>query len=143
MKLSYLALAAALVAGSAQAGGYVPPVVEPAPVAAIPAPIADPSDWTGFYAGLQYGQGSGELSDTDLDSDFDAYGVHGGYLRDFGRFVLGGELDYNRLDIDEADEEGDLTRLRARAGYDLGRVLPYVTLGAAQLSADLGVADVS
>lgn len=139
MKLSYLAIAAALVAGSAHAGGYVPPVVEPAPVAAVPAPIVDASDWTGFYAGLQYGQGSAELSDDSVDSDFDAYGLHGGYLRDLGEFVVGGELDYNQIDIDDADEDGDLTRLRARAGYDLGRVLPYVTLGVANLD----VADVS
>ena len=144
MKIAYLAIAGVLAAGSAHAGGYVAPVeVEPAPV--VPAPVTDVSDWTGFYAGLQYGQGNGELSfgDTTTDSDFDAYGLHGGYMHDFGRFVLGGELDYNKLDIDNLGDKGDLTRLRARAGYDMGRFLPYLTLGAAHLSADLGAADVS
>lgn len=135
MKLSYLAIPAALVAGSAHAGGYVPPVVEPAPVAVVAAPVADLSDWTGFYAGLQYGQGNAELSDDSLDSDFDAYGLHGGYLHDFGKVVVGGELDYNQIEIDDADEDGDLTRLRGRAGYDLGRFLPYATLGVANLDA--------
>lgn len=143
MKLSYLSIAALVAAGSAHAGGYVAPVVEPAPVVAAPAPVAGVSDWTGFYAGLQYGQGNGELSGSTLDSDFDAYGIHAGYMHDFGQFVLGGELDYNKIDVDDLDEKGDLTRLRARAGYDMGRFLPYVTLGAAKLSADLGTVDVS
>lgn len=144
MKLVSLAIAATLAAGAAHAGGYVAPVVETAPVVVEPVVTADPSDWSGFYAGLQYGQGSGEatLDGLGADSDFDAYGVHGGYLHDFGQFVAGAELDYNKLDIDEADK-GDLTRLRARAGYDMGRFLPYVTLGAAHLSADLGAVDVS
>lgn len=144
MKLVSLAIAASLAAGAVHAGGYVAPVVETAPIVVEPVVTADPSDWTGFYAGLQYGQGSGELSlgDANTESDFDGYGVHGGYLHDFGKLVAGAELDYNKLDIDEADK-GDLTRLRARAGYDMGRFLPYVTLGAAHLSADLGTADVS
>lgn len=141
MKLASAAIAAFLVAGAAHAGGYVAPPVEPQP-APIVTPVMDQgSDWSGFYAGLQYGKGDGELSSLDGSTDFDAYGVHAGYNRDFGRFVLGGELDYNRLDIDTVDEKGDLTRLRARAGYDMGRFLPYVTLGAARVSADLGTFD--
>ncbi len=145
MKLVSLAVAATLAAGAAHAGGYVAPVVETAPIVVEPVATVDASDWTGFYAGLQYGQGSGEasLDGTNAESDFDAYGVHGGYLHDFGKFVAGAELDYNKLDIDDIDNKGDLTRLRARAGYDMGRFLPYVTLGAAHLSADLGTVDVS
>lgn len=144
MKLVSLAIAATLAAGAAHAGGYVAPVVETAPVVVEPVVTTDASDWTGFYAGLQYGQGTGEASFGDLntESDFDGYGVHGGYMHDFGKFVAGAELDYNKLDIDDADK-GDLTRLRARAGYDMGRFLPYVTLGAAHLSADQAGVDVS
>lgn len=144
MKLVYLAVAASLAAGAAHAGGYVAPIAETSPVVVEPVVTVDASDWTGFYAGLQYGKGDGELSlnGGNAKSDFDGYGVHGGYLRDFGKFVAGAELDYNKLDIDEADK-GDMTRLRARAGYDMGRFLPYVTLGAAHLSADLGAVDVS
>ncbi|MFL2779398.1 MAG: outer membrane protein [Paracoccus marcusii] len=134
MKLAFATLGASLFAVTAHAGGYVAPVVEPAP-APVVAPVAAPvSDWTGFYAGLQYGQGDADLSDAD-SLDFDAYGVHGGYNRDFGQFVLGGELDYNRVDLDEAGE-GDLVRLRGRAGYDLGRFMPYVSLGAAHVETD-------
>lgn len=137
MKLAFATLGASLFAVTAHAGGYVAPVVEPAP-APVVAPVAAPvSDWTGFYAGLQYGQGDADVNfDGDsVSSDFDAYGVHGGYNRDFGQFVLGGELDYNRIDLDEAGE-GDLVRLRGRAGYDLGRFMPYVSLGAAHVDAD-------
>ena len=137
MKLAFATLGASLFAVTAHAGGYVAPVVEPAP-APVVAPVAAPvSDWTGFYAGLQYGQGDADVSfDGDsVSSDFDAYGVHGGYNRDFGQFVLGGELDYNRIDLDEAGE-GDLVRLRGRAGYDRGRFMPYVSLGAAHVDAE-------
>ncbi|MFN3275660.1 MAG: outer membrane protein [Paracoccus sp. (in: a-proteobacteria)] len=146
MKFASVAIAAVLATGTANAGGYVAPVVETAPAPVVISPIVSDSNWTGFYAGLQYGQGSGDLTAegaADVSEDFDAYGVHAGYNHDFGRFVLGGDLDYNRLDIDNVDDKGDLLRLRARAGYDAGRFLPYVSLGAANLKADLGGVDVS
>lgn len=145
MKLVLATVAASLVAGSAFAGGYTAPVVETAPVVIEPVAVVDASDWTGFYAGAQYGKGSADLSynGVDDDRDTDNYGLHGGYLRDFGKFVLGGELDYNKIDIDDVDDKGDLTRLRARAGYDMGRFMPYVTLGVAKLSADTGTYDIS
>lgn len=140
MKFVPVAAVALLATGAAHAGGYVAPVTEVEPAPVVAPVIAPASEWSGFYAGLQYGKGSADLSTGDLDldasEDFDAYGVHAGYNRDFGQFVLGGELDYNRLDLDETDENGNLLRLRARAGYDAGRFLPYVTLGAARLKLD-------
>ena len=126
-------------AGAAVAGGYTPPVVEEAPV--VVAPIAVDGDWTGFRAGVQLGFGSAELKPagnvtTGFDEDLKSYGLHVGYDHDFGQFVLGGELDYNKLDIDNVDDKADLTRLRLRAGYDMDRFMPYVTLGAARISGD-------
>lgn len=137
MKLAFATLGASLFAVTAHAGGYVAPVVEPAPAPIVTPVVTNVSDWSGFYAGLQYGQGDADVSfDGDsVSNDFDAYGLHAGYNRDFGQFVLGGELDYNRIDLDDAGE-GDLVRLRGRAGYDLGRFLPYVTLGAAHVETD-------
>ncbi|WP_042251260.1 outer membrane protein [Paracoccus sp. PAMC 22219] len=137
MKLAFATLGASLFAVTAHAGGYVAPVVEPAPAPIVTPVVTNVSDWSGFYAGLQYGQGDADVSfDGDsVSDDFDAYGLHAGYNRDFGQFVLGGELDYNRIDLDDAGE-GDLVRLRGRAGYDLGRFLPYVSLGAAHIDAD-------
>lgn len=137
-KVGYAALVS-LVAGGAYAGGYVPPVVEQ-PVA-VPPPVTtvSDSDWTGFYAGLQYGKGSGDLGNRGALADFgdyDGYGLHAGYQRDLGRFVLGGELDYNNVEHDDFDGSADLWRLRARAGYDMGKFQPYVTLGAARLSGE-------
>ncbi len=142
MKFALAVAAATLTAGAAAAGGYTPPVVEETPVIVTPEAPVMTGDWTGFYAGLQYGQGNAEVDGTNADSDFDAYGLHVGYNRDFGQFVLGGELDYNRVKLDETDEKGDLTRLRARAGYDMGRFMPYLTLGAARVSADVNGIDV-
>lgn len=138
MKFVTAAIASLIAAGAANAGGYTAPVVEAAPVEVAPVVTMDASDWSGFYAGLQYGQGEATISldGEEADTDFDAYGVHGGYNRDFGKYVLGGELDYNKIDLDNDGGDADLTRLRARAGYDLGRFLPYVTLGAAHISGD-------
>lgn len=131
MKITAYAAAMSLMAGTAFAGGLVDPVVEPVIVAPV-APIAV-SDWSGFYAGLQFGQGEASYSISDATIDFDAYGLHAGYLFDFGQFVAGAELDYNELDAD-LGEPADLLRLRGRLGYDLGRFLPYATLGAARMS---------
>ncbi|MFC3168484.1 outer membrane protein [Paracoccus fontiphilus] len=143
MKFVALTVAATLAASASFAGGYVAPVVETAPVVAPVVPVEAGTDWTGFYAGLQYGQGSAEVSDNGGESDFDGYGAHVGYLRDFGKVIAGAELDYNKADLDEADEDADLWRLRARAGYDMGRFQPYVTLGAAHVSLDTIAGDIS
>lgn len=145
MKLFLSTVAASVLATSAFAGGYVAPVQPAEPIVIAPVVANTGSDWTGFYAGAQYGAGSFKLSDgTDsADEDHKAYGLHAGYLHDFGQFVLGGELDYNKLDIDNVDNKGDMTRLRARAGYDMGRFMPYVTLGVAKLSLDSNGYDIS
>lgn len=138
MKIAAYAAFAALAATTAHAGGYVAPVVE-TPVVTEPVPIEQPvGAWTGFYAGLQYGKGSADLdyAGTSTDSDFDGYGLHAGYQRNFGRFVGGAELDYNALSLDDDGGDADLVRLRARAGYDMGRFLPYATLGAAHIKGD-------
>lgn len=136
MKLALTSAVAVLAANVAFAGGFVAPVVEATPVAVVEE-VAPAIDWTGFYVGAQYGQGNADVSgggvSVDL-GDFDAYGLHGGYLHDMGSYVLGGELDYNRIDTDAGD--GDLWRLKGRAGADLGKFLPYVTLGVAHVSAD-------
>jgi outer membrane immunogenic protein len=137
--IGYAALVS-LIAGGAYAGGYVAPVVEQ-PVAAPVEPVVTttPGGWDGFYAGLQYGKGTGDLGNrgTLADfGDFDAYGLHAGYQKGFNKFVVGGELDYNKVSPDENYSDGDLTRLRVRAGYDAGKFLPYVTLGAAKLDTD-------
>lgn len=133
LKIALYALAASFLAGTALAGGYVTPVG-----LADVAPASAEADWTGFYTGLQYGQGeltaSRGRAGADL-GDIDAFGLHLGYLHDMGQLVLGGELDYNNVDLQNgAPGSSDMWRLRGRAGYDMGRFQPYLALGVARLS---------
>ena len=85
MKFVALTVAASLAASASFAGGYVAPVVDTAPVVTPVVPVQAGPDWSGFYAGLQYGQGNAELSDGLGDTDYDGYGAHAGYLFDFGQ----------------------------------------------------------
>ncbi len=137
MKLFGATVLASLLATGAFAGGYVAPVVE-TPVVVETETAPQFGDWTGFYAGAQYGQGEAkaEFGSQSGKRDLDAYGVFAGYQHDFGSYVLGGELNYNKVELDDVSGKGDLLSLRARAGYDLGRFLPYVTVGYAYLDAD-------
>ena len=99
MKLASAAvLASTAFAGATYAGSLAEPVVEPVMTAPVPAPDLG-GDWTGFYTGLQLGYSDAEV-DNGLEGDNGSYGFHAGYNYDFGRFVLGGELDYDKTDID-------------------------------------------
>lgn len=142
MKIVYLATAASLVAGSAFAGGFVAPVVEQPVVAPVVTPVAADTDWTGFYAGAQLGMLNATASapgEADVDGDGTTYGLHAGYLHDFGKAVVGGELAYNKVrdfqfDGEDVKAKGDQTSLKLLAGYDAGRILPYATAGYSKLS---------
>ncbi|WP_415393876.1 outer membrane protein [Paracoccus sp. SJTW-4] len=158
------AVAAVLATTAATAGGYAAPIIAVEPVAA--APILQPArDWTGFYAGLQFGRVANKGPDycalknpdnpTGLpyfcttDAKGPAYGGHVGYLRDFGRFVGGVELSYDRLKLKDitvhsegdreppfADAKGNMIRAKLLAGYDAGRFLPYAAVGVARAKFD-------
>ena len=122
-----LAVALMVCAGAAQAGGPVVVAEEPV-IAAAPAP--SDYDWTGFYVGLS--AISGTFSDDGgLTSDgTDGFGLQAGYLRDFGRFVVGGELAYVSGDYDAfPDNDWTSTRLKLIGGLGAGRVLPYGFVG--------------
>ncbi|MWD27377.1 outer membrane beta-barrel protein [Aquicoccus sp. SCR17] len=144
MKLMSAALVAIALPAPLLAGNMAPAPADPVVSAPAPAPVEPLSyggDWTGAYAGVQAGQLNGELSGGG-DGDGTVYGVHGGYDYDFGRFVLGGELDYDTGDIDVGPESIDsITRLKVKGGYDLGRTMIYATLGAARADTSLGDAD--
>ncbi len=145
-------MAAALTAVSAPAfaGGLTPAAPEPvvqAPVAVIATPVTT-ADWSGVYAGAQLGYGDFQ-GESDLGAEDgltgETYGLYGGYLHDFGRLVVGGELGYDMVSgigSDMFDIDGDsLISAKLRLGYDAGRLLPYVTLGGAQLSTSGAVED--
>lgn len=128
----------ALTSTHALAGSADPAPVE-APVA-VPAPVVSyGGDWTGGYVGLGLGNLDVDGSGT-ADGDDISYGIHGGYDYDFGRYVLGGEVEFDAADINlgGAATVDSVTRLKLRGGYDLGRTLIYATVGAARVDTSLG-----
>ncbi|MFC7705097.1 outer membrane protein [Plastorhodobacter daqingensis] len=147
MKKSLYAAASAVALGAfaapAFAGGLTQPIIEPAPVAAAPAPVvvATGRDWTGIFGGAQLGYGWATAEDDNgLDEDFDGVlgGAHIGFDYDFGQFVLGAEASYNAADIsNDYGKLDQMTRLGLRAGFDAGNALIYATGGWANARIDL------
>jgi opacity protein-like surface antigen len=136
--------ASVLAAPAAFAGGYVAPVVEPE-VAPVVMPVAG-RDWTGFYGGVQLGYGDASADDFDFSADGAFGGVHAGYMYDFGKFVLGGELAYSAADISSSDGFGkidSMTQLKLLAGADMGDWLLYGTAGIERLNVAVGATDFS
>jgi len=127
---SILALTAAV---PAFAGSLAEPVVEPAPVAPM-APIAPASLWGGFYAGAQVG---GVFTDKPSDQDEWLGGVHLGWQGVSNKIVYGIEGDYNYADVKfSGDKMDNLSHIKAKLGYDLGKSLIYVTAGGAYANVD-------
>jgi predicted porin len=125
---------------AAHAGSVADPVIESVAPPPPPAPLPyQGGEWSGFYGGLQLGNldvdGTGAADGSDL-----SYGLHAGYDYDFGRFILGGEVDYDFADIDLAGAAtvDSVARLKLRAGYDLGRTMVYATAGLARVDTSLG-----
>ncbi len=128
---------AALLTAPAFAGNLADPIVE-----TVQEPVFEPvpvENWTGFYGGLNLGYGDVDGTGA-ADGDDTTYGIHAGYDYDFGRYVIGGELEYDKADIDlnGAANTDSVTRLKLRGGYDLGRTLVYATGGVAQLDSSIG-----
>ncbi len=100
------------------------------------APPPSGADWTGFYAGGQLGYANVSTPAFGADADGLTYGVHAGYLYDFGTLVVGGEVEYDRADDISEPASGialdSVTRLKLRAGYDAGAWQPYAVIGAAR-----------
>ncbi|SIT90360.1 Opacity protein [Yoonia rosea] len=131
-----------MAASGALAGGLSEPVAAPAAVIVPVAPVS--TDWTGFYAGAQLGYGDVDSDDLDNDTNGALYGVHAGYLYDFGSLVVGGEIDYDGTSITGESAGGDVdfdsvARAKVRMGYDAGSWLPYITAGVAQVNTSGGL----
>ena len=127
-------IASGAMAGMATAGSLEDTTVEAPVYTPAPTPVAVEGDWTGFYTGLQVGQTDIDSDSGALDGDDTSYGFHAGYDYDFGQFVLGGELDYDKTDIDLGGgaEVDSVARAKLKAGYDFGNTLVYATAGAAR-----------
>lgn len=144
--------------------------------------MAAGNDWTGWYIGGHVGHGSGDsearvtaggqwsaepqsLRDyvtsnfsTDLEPSGSTYGLQFGYQFQFqNNLVLGAELDYSQLDMDDSRSTGltpttpfpslsydfgnsieldNMASLRAKLGYAMNQHLIYITGGWAQVDAE-------
>ena len=125
---------------------------------APPAPVV--YNWSGLYVGGHIGYGWGETDITDrtllgdalliptqkLDSDGFLGGVQAGWNYQFGRFVLGAEVDFSWADVQGSltsmiiDTDASVNRsskatwigtATTRLGYTWDRVMVYSKIGAA------------
>jgi outer membrane immunogenic protein len=122
----------------AVAGSLDAPASEPV-VAAPVVPYVASNDWTGGYVGAQIGYG--DFSAGAVEGDGAIYGLRAGYDWDFGQWVAGVGVDWDKADIDLGagpDAIDSVARLKLRAGYDLGQTLIYATAGGARAKADIG-----
>jgi len=129
---------------------------KPAPAADMPGDfylrgsLSDaPSQWGGFYVGGHFGYSNlnTNFSGSSINSAAGSYGGFIGYNTQQWdpQLVLGFEVGYNRpasLETSSTSAAGgntamssyklvDYVTLRGRAGYAVGRFLPYAVLGAA------------
>lgn len=133
-------LSTVLMGGAAFAGSLSDAPVEVPVAPPPPAPVAISGDWTGFYTGLQLGYADVDGPGT-LDGSDNSFGFHAGYDYDFGSWVVGGEIDYDKTDVDldgGAANLDSVARLKIKGGYDLGRTLIYATAGAARADTSVG-----
>lgn len=106
----------------------------PAPLVPIAPPVVQA--WTGPYVGVQAGLGNADFivqGQRGVTMSGPVYGLHAGYLYDFGTLVVGAEVDYNLANItgfyDGEVVITDLYHVKARAGIDAGSALIYATAG--------------
>lgn len=109
-------------------------------IALLAAPAAMAADWTGPYAGFGIGH-----VDVDgpgaADGKETTFGGHIGYDYDFGDFVVGGELEVNRVDLALPAGGGtidNVANLKLKGGYDFGPALGYAVVGGARSFSSLG-----
>ena len=119
----------------------------PPPQYPVKAPVYQPFDWTGFYAGINAGYGWGRsrydfgvLGANALDVNGGLVGGTVGYNYQIGQTVLGieGDIDWQNVKGSAACVGGVcqtksdwISTVRGRLGYAADRFMPYVTGGAA------------
>ncbi|SER42111.1 Opacity protein [Faunimonas pinastri] len=146
MKVSFglmaLCLATTTLAGQAFAADLPQPVDAP-----IITQLSPASTWAGFYAGVFYGGAATTFHTKQGSSKSNTeYGQTGGGLIGYnfqsGRFVYGPEADIGLHVVRGTNGGGDdlaasdvdsmySARLRARLGYDMGSIMPFIAGGVA------------
>lgn len=134
-KTTFMALAAAILAAPAMAGGVAEPAPAPMPVA----PASPAYDWSGLYLGAHLlhlepiGFSDNGFYDDDPWEDRSAVGLFAGYNAQDGAFVYGGELAFTHYDSGNENFPGEVlehfVELRGRVGYAIDNVLIYGALG--------------
>jgi outer membrane immunogenic protein len=124
-----IGLAAALslgAAGYANAADYTEPYVEPGPTC---------GNWSGLYVGAHAGYLWGK-ADVDPDGFIGGALLGGNFQADCLVFGLEGDIGFGDVDgsddVDDIDVEADLKyngHIRARLGYSLGDVMPFIAGG--------------
>ena len=141
-----------LTATVAQAGNLKEVSSDP-PITPIATPV-EVSDWTGFYAGLQFDEVSGNTERDSISSfkaDLEGSIVSGfvGYRWAVGRYIVGAELDIalngdGRMIYTEGGvgtgqtyDINSALRFGGEFGMELGGGLAYVGLGFTKLDVEL------
>jgi outer membrane immunogenic protein len=124
-----------------------------APLGAAHAQSLNDNSWTGFYAGVNAGglfsSTSASITENNTGGGLSGTGggfvggVQGGYNYMFGPVVLGGEIDFQGSTLTSGLTGGVggsnitatqampwFSTIRARVGYPVGKIMPYVTGGA-------------
>ncbi len=126
---------------AAMAGGPATPTMEPPVSMAAPVMQAvQPGDWTGLYAGVSLGYGKSTTKPLGQDGKMHIGGVNLGYRSEIGTLVVGGELSYDRdnINVGAADRTiKNTTALKLIVGKDFGRTLVYGDVGVARAKATL------
>lgn len=126
---------------AAMAGGMAAPVAEPPVSAPAPViPVVQSGDWTGFYSGVSLGYGKSYTKGIQQDGTMHIGGLNLGYRYDMGKVVVGGELSFDKDNINVGAGSrtiNNTTALKLIVGTDLGRTLVYGTVGAARADATL------
>jgi outer membrane immunogenic protein len=146
MKTIVALLATVTLTAPAFAGGMATPIPEPEVMPVEPMPVMQSMDWTGAYVGAQLGYADIDSNGAALDGNGFLGGVHAGYRYDFGSYVAGAEIDYDKADIDiggAGDTLDDVARLKLIGGAEFGRSLVYGTVGLAHAKATVGGAGLS
>ena len=141
-----------LTATVAQAGNLKEVSADP-PIAPIATPV-EVSDWTGFYAGLQFDAVSGNTERDNISSfkaDLEGSIVSGfvGYRWAVGRYIVGAELDialngdgkmrYTQggVGVGQMYDINSALRFGGEFGMELGGGLAYVGLGFTKLDVEV------
>ena len=141
--MKHIALLTAAFLGApiaAMAGGMAVPVTEPVVIAVAPTMAPVSSDWAGFYTGVSIGFGHSYTSGIKQDGKLRSGGVNLGYRADMGGLVLGGELSYNKDDVNVKaidNTVNNTTALKLIVGKSLGQTLVYGTAGVTRANAQI------